>query len=58
MGFVKLFATFLRICVGLGVTFAGLGAVLAFGMFAWIGMPLLAVGLGLLSSAIDEVGST
>lgn len=47
--------TFLRICAGLGVTFAGLGAVLAFGLFAFIGMPLLAIGLGLLSSAIDDV---
>ena len=55
MGLAKLFTTFLRICVGLGVTFAGLGAVLAFGVFAFIGMPLLAIGLGLLSSAIDDV---
>jgi hypothetical protein len=55
MGFMKLFATFLRICVGLGITFAGLGAVLAFGLFAFIGMPLLVVGLGVLSSAIDDV---
>jgi hypothetical protein len=52
---MKLVATFLKICVGVSVTFAGLGAVLAFGMFAFVGMPLLAVGLGLLSSAIDEV---
>jgi hypothetical protein len=52
---MKLFGAFLRICLGLGVTFAGLGAVLAFGVFAFIGMPLLAIGLGLLSSAIDDV---
>jgi hypothetical protein len=40
---------------GLCVVFAGLGAVLAFGMFAWIGMPILAVGLGLLSAGIAEI---
>jgi hypothetical protein len=39
--------------VGLAITYAGLGAVLSFGLFAWIGMPILAVGLGVLSAAID-----
>jgi hypothetical protein len=55
MGFIKVLGTFLKLCAGLAVTFAGLGAILAFGMFAFIGMPLLVVGLGVLSSAIDEV---
>ncbi len=51
---IKLLQTFLTVCVGLSVTFAALGLVLAFGIFAFIGMPLLAIGLGLLSSAIDD----
>ncbi len=45
---------FLRIMLGLSLTFTGLGATLAFGIFAFIGMPMLAVGLGVLSAAIDE----
>ena len=47
--------TFCKIMIGISVVFAGLGAVLAFGLFAFIGMPLLVVGLGLLSAAIDEI---
>lgn len=45
----------LAIIVGVSVTFAALGLILAFGLFAWLGIPLLAVGLGLLSAAIDDV---
>jgi hypothetical protein len=52
---IKHVKTFLGLCLGLSVTFAGLGAILAFGIFAFIGIPLLAVGLGLLSAAIDDV---
>ena len=43
------------IIIALSVTFAALGLILAFGLFAWLGIPLLAVGLGLLSSAVDDV---
>jgi hypothetical protein len=52
---VKTFAICLRMATGLGVTFAGLGAILAFGMFVYVGIPLLAVGLGIFSAAIDEI---
>ena len=52
---IKLLKTFLNICLGLSLTFSGLGLILAFGIFAFIGMPLLAIGLGLLSAAIDDV---
>jgi hypothetical protein len=55
VSFVKHVETFLALCLGLSVTFAALGAILAFGMFAFSGVPLLAVGLGLLSAAIDDV---
>lgn len=52
---LALLRVFAQLAVGLAVTFAGLGATLAFGMFAFVGVPLLAVGLGLLSAAIDSV---
>lgn len=55
MSFVKHLKTFFALCLGLSVTFAALGAILAFGMFAFVGVPLLPVGLGLLSAAIDDV---
>jgi len=45
----------LHIMAGLAITFGGLGLCLAFGMFAWIGVPILAVGLGVLSTAVDGV---
>ena len=41
------------IVVGLGLTFAGLGLTVAFGVLAIIGMPILVVGLGVLSAALD-----
>jgi hypothetical protein len=55
MSLLTLFVSFVKICVGLCVTFGGLGLVLAFGMLAWIGMPVLAVGLGILSAAINDL---
>ncbi len=39
---------------GLLIFYAGLGATVAFGLFAFIGVPLIAVGLGLFSAAIDS----
>jgi hypothetical protein len=53
-----LLKSFVKLCVGLSVTFGGLGLVLAFGMLAFIGMPVLAVGLGLLSSAVDDLATS
>jgi hypothetical protein len=48
---------FVHIVIGLTITLGALGLCLAFGIFAFIGMPLLAVGLGVLGSAIDRVSS-
>ena len=46
----------IAIIIAVSVTLAGLGLVLAFGLFTrGLGIPLLAVGLGLLSAAIDDV---
>ena len=53
----KTLRTLCGIAIGVGVFFAGMGATLAFGMLAFIGMPLLVVGLGLLSAAIDDIES-
>ncbi|MGH9246447.1 MAG: hypothetical protein ACRD29_19475 [Acidimicrobiales bacterium] len=39
--------------LGLPVAFAGFGLVVAFGVLAFIGMPLMIVGLGLISAAIS-----
>jgi hypothetical protein len=53
--FVQHVVIFLKLAAGLSITFAALGAILAFGMFAFIGVPLLAVGLGVVSYAVDEI---
>lgn len=45
----------IHIMAGLAITFGGLGLCLAFGIFAFIGVPLLALGLGVLSTAVDGV---
>jgi len=47
--------TLARLTIGLAVTFAGLGAVGAFGVFVFVGMPLLAIGLGLVSAAVADL---
>lgn len=44
----------LYIVGGLSLTFTGLGATLAFGVFAFIGIPLLCVGLGVLSAGVSD----
>jgi hypothetical protein len=38
---------------GVSVAFAGFGLVVAFGVLAFIGMPLLFIGLGLISASIN-----
>lgn len=48
---------FVHILVGLAITLGALGLCLSFGIFAFIGMPMLAVGLGVLGCAIDRVSS-
>ena len=45
---------FLGIVTGLCLAFAGLGATVAFGVFAFIGMPMLVLGLGIFSAALDS----
>ena len=52
-GFVATTTRFAYIVAGLSLTFAGLGATVAFGVFAFIGVPMLVLGLGLLSVGID-----
>ena len=47
--------TMAAIAIGFSVLVTGLGITLAFGMFAFLGMPILIVGLGLLSAAIDDI---
>ncbi|MGH9117185.1 MAG: hypothetical protein ACRD0A_04715 [Acidimicrobiales bacterium] len=43
----------LLLLLGVAVAFAGFGLVVAFGVLAFIGMPLLIVGLGVISAATD-----
>jgi formate hydrogenlyase subunit 3/multisubunit Na+/H+ antiporter MnhD subunit len=45
----------LHIMAGLAITLPGLGLCFAFGVFSFIGIPLVAIGLGVLSTAIDRV---
>ena len=52
---VRTLKTIAALTIGISVAFSGLGLVLAFGMFAWLGMPILIVGLGVLSAAIEEI---
>lgn len=47
--------TLAAIAIGISVFVTGLGITLAFGMFAFIGIPVLIIGLGLLSAAIDSI---
>ena len=47
--------TLAAIAIGISVFITGLGITLAFGMFAFIGMPVLIVGLGLLSAGIESI---
>ena len=53
--FVKTLKTLAAITIGISIAFMGLGLTLAFGMFAWLGMPILIVGLGLLSAAVESI---
>jgi hypothetical protein len=52
---MKHLKTMLGLLVGISVFVTGMGLTMAFGLLAFIGMPLLVVGLGLLSAAIDEI---
>ena len=54
VGSVATVKQFLGIVTGLGLAFAGLGATVAFGVFAFIGMPILVLGLGIFSAALDS----
>jgi hypothetical protein len=49
-----MFGRLLMLLAGLSLSFAGFGMVAAFGVLAFIGMPLLFVGLGLVSASIDS----
>jgi hypothetical protein len=52
---IKTLKTLAAITTGISIVFTGLGVTLAFGMFAWLGVPVLVVGLGLLSAAIESI---
>ncbi len=41
--------------VGLCIFFAGFGATVAFGVFAFVGIPIAIVGLGIFSSGFDSI---
>jgi hypothetical protein len=45
---------FVHVMVGLLLLAAGMGATLSFGVLAFVGFPILVVGLGVLSAAIDS----
>jgi hypothetical protein len=47
--------TLAALTIGVSVAFLGLSVTLAFGMFAWLGIPVLVVGLGMLSAAIEAI---
>jgi hypothetical protein len=53
-GIVAVVKQFLGVVAGLSLAFAGLGATVAFGVFAFIGMPMLILGLGIFSAAFDS----
>lgn len=53
--FLKTLKTMAAIAIGISIAFTGLGVTLAFGMFAWLGIPILVVGLGLLSAAVESI---
>jgi hypothetical protein len=40
--------------LGVSVTISGMGLTLSFGVLAFIGMPLLIIGLGLISAATES----
>jgi hypothetical protein len=44
----------LLLAIGLPLVATGFGLTAAFGIFAFIGMPLLVVGLGCVSAAVDH----
>lgn len=52
---MKTVKTMLGLLIGIAVFVTGMGLTMAFGLLAFIGMPILVVGLGLLSAAIDEI---
>jgi hypothetical protein len=45
---------FVLLVMGLSLVATGFGLTVAFGIFAFIGMPLLAIGLGLVTTALDH----
>ncbi len=47
-------AQMIQMVAGLCLFFAGFGATVAFGVFAFIGVPLLILGLGLFSAGLGD----
>jgi hypothetical protein len=52
---IRTLKTLAALTIGISIAFTGLAVSLAFGMFAWLGMPVLIVGLGLLSAAVESI---
>lgn len=44
---------FVLLVIGLPLAVTGVGLTAAFGIFAFVGMPLLAIGLSCVSAAVD-----
>jgi hypothetical protein len=53
--FVRTLKTLAGLTIGISIAVLGLSATMAFGMFAWLGVPILVVGLGAMSAAIEEL---
>ncbi len=47
-----MFDRFVLLAIGLPVAASGLGLTLSFGVLAFLGMPLLIIGLGCISAAV------
>lgn len=52
---IKTLKNMLGLLIGISIFATGMGLTMAFGLLAFIGMPMLVVGLGLLSAAIDDI---
>ena len=52
---IKTLKTLAALTIGISIAFTGLGVTLAFRMFAWLGMPILIVSLGLLNAAVESI---
>ena len=52
---LKTLKNMLGLLIGISLFATGMGLTMAFGLLAFIGMPMLIIGLGVLSAAIDDI---